>query len=288
MVSGIGPKTRVLGLIGYPVEHSLSPAMINAAVDKLQLNMVYVPLATDPAELPAAIAGIRAMGMAGVNVTIPHKEAVIPCLDSISNEARIIGAVNTIVNQNGVLTGHNTDGKGFLMALAEAGFRIEGKRVVVLGAGGAARAVAVTCALGGAAEVIILNRTLTKARAIVSYIRHTTGVKSVAFEPDAGEVREMFTGVDLVVNATPVGMWPDVDRMPPIDPGLFHPGLCACDLIYNPVRTRFLMEAERIGCRVVPGLGMLVYQGALAFQMWTGLPAPVDLMMDVVRRELGV
>lgn len=282
----ISAGTRVAALLGYPVGHSVSPAMMNAAMAKLGLNMVYVALEVRPADLPAAIDGVRSLGLTGVNLTIPHKEAVLPCLDAVSDDARVIGAVNTIVNQDGRLIGHNTDGRGFLAALE--GYRLNGKCVVILGAGGAARAVAVTCALQSTGEIVLVNRTRERALAIAERITDLTRVKTLALVPDAEELSQIYRRADLVVNTTPLGMEPEPERLPPIDPDVLHPGMLVYDLIYRPVRTRLLQEAEQRGCRTISGLGMLVYQGALALQLWTGEKAPVETMWEAARRELGI
>ncbi len=284
MITG---QTKVFALFGDPVVHSLSPVMQNKAFAFHGLPCCYVPFRVRKEDLQTAVAAIRALGLGGVNVTIPHKEQVISYLDEVDREARLIGAVNTILNQNGRLIGYNTDGAGFLLSLrAEADFAPEGKHVVVLGAGGGARAVAFALALGGARTLRIFNRNPERAQALAGDLHRATGC-----DVEAGALREdllsaALARADLLVHASPVGMYPHHDEAPLVDPGLLRPGLVVCDLVYNPPRTRLLKEAAARGCRVVGGIGMLVHQGALAFEIWTGLQAPVAIMRAVVEESL--
>lgn len=276
-------KTRVLGIFGYPVAHSASPLMQNAAFEASGLDFVYVPFAVSPAALAMAVAGIKAIGMAGVNVTIPHKEAVLELLDETSPEAELMGAVNTIVNTDGRLVGHNTDGGGFLRSLEEeAGFRVAGKTVLLLGAGGAARGVAVRLALAGAHRIIIANRRPERARGIAETVNKHT--------PASGEIAEMtvqaLTGLlpetDLIVNTTPIGMFPNTGEMPPLPVEFLEKKHLVADLIYNPMDTTLLRRSRAAGAATLGGLGMLLYQGAIAFELWTGQKAPVDIMRQAL------
>lgn len=275
----ISGKTRLFGILGYPVEHSVSPGVHNAAFRHLELDMVYLPLPVKPDDLGQAVAGMVALGFVGANVTIPHKEAIIPLLDELAVEARLIGAVNTLVFREGKVEGHNTDGAGFLAALEkEAGFAPQGKVGTILGAGGAARAVAVALAQAGAREIYIANRTPARAVELATHVQRELGIpcRGLAIAPE--DLRPVLRRSDLVVNASPVGMYPHVDDPPLIPTGLLEPGCLACDLIYNPSETAFLRGAHRRGCRTLNGLGMLVYQGALSFELWTGRAAPVEVM----------
>ena len=283
----INGKTKLVGLIGWPVEHSLSPAMHNAAFAELDLNWCYVPLPVARGRLEEAVRGLVALGFAGANVTAPHKEAVMAHLDEVAPGARAIGAVNTIVVREGRTIGHNTDWRGFLAALREGGFSPEGKRAVVLGAGGAARAVVYALAHAGS-EVAILNRTPQRAEALVQALSFSFPSASLAAFPlTAKALREQVAEADLLVNATPLGMWPEVDRSPWPE-GLAFPGhLAVFDLVYNPPQTRLLQQAAAAGARAIGGLGMLVHQGAAAFRLWTGLEPPVEAMYEACRRALG-
>lgn len=292
MATGISGKTRVCGILGDPVEHSFSPAMHNAAFRAAGLDYVYVPFPVKPADLGRAVEAVRALGLAGVNVTIPHKEAVLPLLDELSNEAGLIGAVNTIVNRGGRLLGDNTDGRGFLRSLREsAGCDPAGRTALVLGAGGAARAVAVQLALAGAARLLLANRSRARSAELALFIKEKTGTEAEIIGWPAGEGEtlpgEILQSADLVVQATSLGMSPAIATAPPLPFGQFRPGQFACDLVYNPAETRFLREAARAGAAVVDGLGMLLYQGALAFELWTGAAAPVEVMRKALEEVLN-
>ncbi|WP_242868876.1 shikimate dehydrogenase family protein [Desulfotomaculum copahuensis] len=383
MLPSISGSTRVCGLFGFPVAHSFSPVMHNAAFAALGLDYVYAAFPVSPEQLPAAVAAVRALDLAGVNVTVPHKENVPSLLDDLTPGARLAGAVNTIVHRDGRLKGHNTDGSGFVRALAEeAGFDPGGKTALILGAGGAARAVAVHLALAGAASVLVANRTVSRAAALAALLNghtaaradftgwpenfepgarpgpsgpgrgfdaagrskspfapeksmagvpaatHDTGgiLAGIAGDapaarlPDAGtvpavsgvahdvcvRVAERAAGggkslaapgtsrtagfsrfvrdADLIVHTTPLGMHTRQDTCPPFPFDLLRPGQVVVDLVYNPPRTVFLTRAAAAGTRVYNGLGMLLYQGALAFELWTGRAAPLDVM----RRALPV
>ncbi|MDH7577845.1 MAG: shikimate dehydrogenase [Bacillota bacterium] len=279
--------TKVFALFGDPVAHSLSPVMQNRAFAYHGLPFCYIPFRVRREDLNAAVVAIRALGLGGVNITIPHKEQVIPYLDEVDREARLIGAVNTILNQNGRLIGYNTDGAGFLLSLnAEINFTPGGKRVVLLGAGGGARAVAFSLALGGTRALAIFNRNLERAQVLAEDLRRATGC-----DVETGNLRDDFlypalARADLLVHASPVGMYPHHEEAPLVKAELLPPGLVVCDLVYNPPKTRLIIEAEARGCRVLSGIGMLVYQGALAFEIWTGLRAPVEVMRAAVKENL--
>jgi shikimate dehydrogenase len=276
---------KLAGIFGHPVAHSRSPAMHNAAFRRLGLNYVYLPFAVEPSQLSRAVEAIRALGLAGVNVTIPHKERVIPHLDRLTAEARSIGAVNTIVNHGGRLTGHNTDGAGLLAALrARWGFSVRGRSVCLLGAGGAARAVAVTLLGAGVERLVIANRTAARGAALAARLRRqfdrsTAAVRVVALSSVA--LAHTAAGYDCLINATSVGMRPGDPRL--LSPALVRRFPSVCDLVYAPPETRLLKDARAAGCRTMNGLPMLVYQGALSFELWTGRKAPIDVMLQAVK-----
>lgn len=283
----INGSTTLCGLLGYPVAHSFSPQMHNAAFQALGMNWVYLPLAVAPQNLPSAVSAIGAFNMAGVNVTVPHKEAVLPLLDELTIAAKTIGAVNVIVNQGGKLIGHNTDGAGFIKALQrEVAFNAKGKGVVILGAGGAAKAVSVQLALAGVKELLIVNRTLAKAEDIVNRVKDVGGfAQAITWdEPALGQV---LTAADLVVQATNIGMHPDINQCLPVEASRFRREQVVCDLVYNPVTTVFLQRAAKAGAQTVNGLGMLLFQGVLAFELWTDRLAPVEVMWQVLNQTMG-
>ncbi|HPZ44289.1 MAG TPA: shikimate dehydrogenase [Bacillota bacterium] len=282
MASGISSRTKVCGILGYPLEHTLSPAMHNAAFEAKGLDFVYLPFPIEADRLQQAVAAVKSLGLVGVNVTIPHKEAVLPLLDELSEEARLIGAVNTIVNQSGRLYGDNTDGRGFLCSLRKtAGFLPSGKTVLLLGAGGAARAVAVALALAGARKIILANRSKLRAEELAAHLSSRIGTNTEVLtwpEPEGLLPGEALQAADFVVQATSLGMYPGCAQTVPLPFNLFRPGQVACDLVYNPVQTEFLRQAREAGATTVDGLGMLLYQGALAFELWTGQAAPLEAM----------
>ncbi|MGO0122128.1 shikimate dehydrogenase [Desulfothermobacter acidiphilus] len=283
-------NTKVVGIVGDPVAHSLSPRMHNAAFRALGLNFIYVPFRVRPDELSQAIEGIRALGLVGVNVTVPHKEAVLPHLDRLEEEAQFIGAVNTVLNRDGELWGINTDAPGFLDALQEAGFVPAKKRVAVLGAGGAAKAVGAALALAGAEELLFFNRTLNRAVELAAYLKAGTGVRARALAWDDLPAKgiELLRAADLVVQTTTLGMHPREWDVPPVGPEAFRPGQLVVDLVYKPIETRFLALARVQGARTLNGLGMLLYQGARAFARWTGMEAPLEVMRAALEEVLGV
>ncbi len=276
----ISGKTRVCGLIGDPVEHSMSPIMHNAAFRETGLDFVYVPFRVEKEEVGKAIDSMRALNIKGLNVTIPHKIAVLQFLDELDPLAEQIGAVNTIVNDDGYLKGYNTDASGFLQTLLERGIEPEGKNVVILGAGGAARAISFILADRGA-HLVILNRLLELdwAKELAGRISQTFAREVAALELNRENLAGALGKADILVNATSVGMSPNTDQTP-VDSDLLKPGFTVFDIVYNPIKTRLLREAESAGAETIEGLDMLVWQGALAFEKWTGREAPVKLMRD--------
>jgi shikimate dehydrogenase len=282
-------KTKLCGLIGDPVEHTMSPAMHNAAYRQMGLDYVYVPFRVKPENLGKAIDGMRAFNIRGLNVTIPHKVAVIPFLDKLDPLAEKIGAVNTIVNDNGVLTGYNTDAAGFLRALLERGIEPRGKKALVLGAGGASRAVSLMLADSGTERLIILNRAeeLDWAYELAGSISQLYNMDAKAGELNRESLESVMERIDIsiLVNATSVGMTPDADKTP-VDADLLKPGMAVFDVVYNPLKTRLLGDAEAAGAETISGIEMLVWQGVLAFEKFTGQEAPPDLMRNEAIRQM--
>lgn len=276
--------TGVLGVFGHPIAHSLSPSMHNAAIEALGLDYVYVPFDVAPENLRQALEGVRALGIAGVNVTIPHKSAVIPYLDEVEEDAREIGSVNTISNMGGRLVGASTDGPGFLRSLAETGFAPRGSRVVVLGAGGAGRAVTFALAKTGA-HVVVLDEAQGKAEQLAVEVARVAGEDCARAEPVLARLAEHLRDAELLVNCTPVGMHPRDDRMP-VPAELLRPDLLVYDLIYNPIKTKLLTAAAAVGACTMNGVKMLVYQGAVSFRIWTGKEPPVPVMEAAVVERL--
>lgn len=270
--------TVMHGVFGDPIKHSKSPVMHNRAFRELGLNAAYAAFHVKPGQLKDAVAGIRALQFRGVNVTIPHKLEVMDYLDDIHEDARAIGAVNTIVNDDGRLTGFNTDGIGYVRSLKEeAGFAVAGKTVLMLGAGGAARGVAYALAKEGAAAVYIANRTVSKAVELAASLRSLARTEGIGYD----SIADIRGEIDLIVHNTEVGMHPNVDEVL-IDTSWFHEGLTVSDIVYNPLVTRLLREAEAKGARTHGGLGMFIYQGAYAFEYWTGREAPAAAMREAV------
>ncbi len=277
-------SARVLGVFGHPVSHSMSPVMHNAAIRALNLDYVYVPFHVLPGNLGGAVDGIRALDIAGVNVTIPHKERIIEYLDEVGEHAKLIRSVNTVINENGRLRGETTDGPGFLKSAQAAWGNIDGSKVLILGAGGSAKAVAYALA-GVGCKIVVANRTQARAQELVGGLTAVFGdeaARAAGLQRDV--LSEEMRDTDLVVNTTSVGMHPDDDGIP-IPPDLLHPGLLVYDLVYNPLRTRLVGEADARGARAVTGLKMLVYQGALSFEMWTHKEAPIAVMEEAVMRQ---
>ena len=278
--SPISGSTQLAAVIGHPVRHSLSPALHNAAFAACGLDWVFTAFEVAPDQGAAAVRAVVPLGIRGLSVTMPHKDAAAAAVDELSPTAEALAAVNCVVNRDGTLVGENTDGNGFVASLRlDHDIDVAGMRCVVLGAGGAARSVIRALALAGVAEVAVVNRT----PALGARAAELAGVagRSVAVEASA----HVIESADLVVNATPVGMDTSVGQTPdlPLDPELIGSGQIVADLIVHPLRTRLLDEAEARGARVVPGLGMLVHQAALAFELWTGQPAPLDAMWATVK-----
>lgn len=281
--AAVDSRTVMFGVFGDPIGQSKSPLMLNRAFQATGMNASYAAFHIRPGTLKDAINGIRALQFRGVNVTIPYKVEVMEYLDEIDKGARAIGAVNTVVNEGGRLKGYNTDGIGYARSLKEeTGINLAGKRVLMLGAGGAARAIAYAMAQEGAGRIVIANRTEEKALELAAAMSGYAETKGIGL----GDIPAWIKETDVVINTTSAGMHPVTDEVP-MDPALLHSGLLVSDLIYNPRITRILREAEAAGARIHGGLGMFIYQGAYAFEYWTGRPAPVEAMRDAVERALG-
>ncbi|MEA3560835.1 MAG: shikimate dehydrogenase [Candidatus Omnitrophota bacterium] len=281
----INANTKVYALFGHPVKHTFSPVMHNAAFKKLGLNSVYVAFDVMPIKIGEAIKSITSINLGGVNLTIPHKERALTYLDRVDNQARLIGAVNTIVKKDGRLIGYNTDGIG-LVALLKKDLCLnpKGKNIFILGAGGAARAVAVQLAGQGAAQIILTDFIYRRAQNLALRIRHSFSTCKVRVSsPGIKEISKGIKNCDLLINATPVGMKKSDPLL--IDPRSLHPLLVVCDLVYNPAQTKLLKYARQRNLKAANGLGMLLYQGAAAFELWTGRKAPIDVMRKALLRQ---
>jgi shikimate dehydrogenase len=279
-------STQLLGVFGHPVSHSLSPVMHNAAIQALNIDYIYVPFHVLPDDLGKAVDGVRGLGIAGVNVTIPHKERIIEYLDEVSEQSAKMRSVNTVINRNGKLIGDTTDGRGFLKSAEADWGKLDRSRVLVLGAGGSAKAICFALAEIGC-EVVVANRTIERAGELVEGLNAAFGMqiaRAIGMSRDA--LVEEVESADLLVNTTSVGMSPDLEAIP-ISADLLHPNLLVYDLIYNPIKTRLVVEAQSRGAKAVSGLGMLVHQGALSFEMWTGREAPIQVMEAAVRKILN-
>lgn len=279
--------TRVVGLIGWPVEHSVSPPMHNAAFRALGLDWCYVPFPVPPEEVEHVLVGMRALGIRGLNATVPHKRALLALVDELTPAARAIGAVNTVYWREDRLVGHNTDAGGFVRALREAGFAPERCTAVVLGAGGAARAIAYAL-LSVGAGVTILNRTPRRAEALAAEFAPLAKGGEIHAGPLTAEaLAEAAAASRLVVQTTPLGMWPHVETTPWPEEVPFPSQALLYDLVYNPRETRLMRHARRAGAEAVSGLGMLVHQGAEAFALWCGQEPPVEIMYRACTHVLG-
>ncbi|WP_068774310.1 shikimate dehydrogenase [Paenibacillus sp. FJAT-26967] len=276
-------NTVLYGVFGDPVRHSRSPIMMNRAFSEARINGVYAAFHVMPDQLERAVNGIRSLGFRGVNVTIPHKVNVMKYLDEVDADAQALGAVNTIVNNQGRLTGYNTDGIGYVRSLKEeTGLNLEGKKALIIGAGGAARGIAFALAKEGCSFIAIANRTVERAHELASAVRNRTSAVGMGLH-DLGDI---IHDVDLIINSTSSGMHPNVDELPVQLGGLrLRDGVIVSDLVYNPLETRFLREAGERGAITHGGLGMFIYQGAYAFEYWTGVPAPAAAMRQVVEQS---
>lgn len=279
-------KAELIGVFGHPVSENPTVVMHEAAFAELGLNWRYLTIEVLPQDLEAAMNGLRAFNMRGINLTIPHKVAVLPYLDEISPAAALMGAVNTVVRVGDRLVGENTDGKGFMTALTkDAAFEPRGKSVVVLGAGGAARSITVELALAGVERLTVVNRSPARGRELVELLNSKTPAKAELAAWSGSYA--VPAGTDMLVNATSIGLFPNVHEKPDIDYDSITRGMVVCDVIHTPT-TPFLEEAGKHGAQTVDGLGMLVYQGAIAFKLWTGRDAPMKVMYDALAKAFGL
>lgn len=276
---------KTVGLLGYPLGHTVSPAMHNAAFKDLGINAQYLPFEVAESELKEAIEGFRALHFLGFNVTIPYKEKIMDYLDEVTKLPELIGAVNTVVNRDGMLVGYNTDGPGFIESLNEdAGFDPKKKSAVLIGCGGAGRAIAVMLAECGAKSITISDTDFNKAKELADYISSEFDSKTIALVPH--DIGKQLDKAELLVNATPIGMYPKIDACPLPKEIKLHKDLLVYDLVYNPQETKLLKLAKNAKARGVSGLGMLVRQGALAFSMFTDEEAPIDIMWTAAHDQL--
>ncbi|MEM1525449.1 MAG: shikimate dehydrogenase [Nitrososphaerales archaeon] len=281
----INSSTRLICVIGSPIEHSLSPIMQNEAFKSKGLNYVYLAFNIKPNGLKAAIEGFKVMNVKGFNVTIPHKVSIITYLDSLDETALDTGAVNTVVNDNGRFIGYNTDVKGFIEPLKRRISNIQTMKVIILGSGGAARACVSALIREGCKNITILARTISKAEDLVTYIYKRTNIKcSIDLLIDE-KISKVIKNADIIVNATPIGMYPNINESP-IPLNLIKPNMIVYDIVYNPLKTKLIKDAEAVNAITIPGYEMLVEQGAASFRLWTGIEPPKDIMERVVIREL--
>ncbi len=273
--------SEIVAVFGHPVAENPTQYMHEKAFEALGLQWRYITLDVPAEKLDGAVSGMRAMNFAGANCTIPHKVAVIPLLDTLTETALKIGAVNTIVRlADGRLLGENTDGKGFIESVREAGLELNGTNAVILGAGGAARAISTELAIAGARHITIVNRTPHRGSELAQQVITRTGIESASYEWK-GEI-DIPPETNLVVNATSIGLFPNVAQAVPVNYASIRSSMLVCDVIPNPPDTPFLKRARDQGAKTLDGLGMLVYQGAIAFKMWTGKDAPVDVMRNAL------
>lgn len=281
----ISGKTRVCGVIGDPIEHSLSPTIHNAAFNNLGLDFAFFAFRVKASDLENALRGMRGLGIHGLNVTMPHKSTVTAYLDEMDSVVKFLGSANTILNEDGKLSGFNTDGVGALKVLRENGTDLSRKKMLLLGAGGAAKAIAFALAKE-VDELVVLNRADEKAKELAERLTGTLGKKVVggSLSPDA--IADNLQDSDVLINATSVGMSPDVNRSI-VPPRLLRSELTVMDIVYNPVETKLAKDAKKAGARVISGVEMLIYQGASSFEIWTGRAAPVEVMRKAALNKLS-
>lgn len=279
-------RSELVGVFGNPVDENPTGVMEEAAFAAAGLNYRYLTIRVEPQDLGAAMAALRAFHMRGINLTIPHKVEVLQYLDELSEAASVIGAVNTVINNDGRLYGENTDGKGFLISLQNENVEAAGKNIVILGAGGAAKAIGVECALAGAARVTIVNRSKDRGQALADLIQSRTPAAAAFTLWD--HTYAVPADTDILIQATNIGLYPDVNSRPDIDYDTITAGMVACDVVFNDPNTLFLQEAAQRGAHTINGLGMLVNQGAINYTLWTGKEAPVDVMTNQLKAEFGL
>jgi len=279
----ISGKTCVYAVIGDPVEHSLSPAIQNAAFNALNLDFIYTAFKVKSSEVATALAAMRVLGICGLNVTMPHKAAVIPHLDWIDESAKFLNSVNTICHKEGKLLGYSTDGIGALKALKKNKVDPYGKKVVMLGAGGAARAIAYTL-IQEVKELVVLNRTVSEVKKLADLLECKFNKKIIIDSLSSEVVEEKISNADILLNTTSVGMKPNIQSL--VAPNSLRSDLAVMDIVYSPFETQLVKDAKAVGAKVVNGVEMLIYQGAASFEIWTGYQAPVHVMRKTVLDQL--
>jgi len=281
----ISGKTRVCGVIGDPIEHTLSPTIHNAAFNHLKLDFVFLAFRVKAADLENAVRGMRGLSIHGLNVTMPHKSTVINFLDEIDPAVKFLGSANTILNKEGKLSGFNTDGLGALKALRENGTEVSEKKVLLLGAGGAAKATAFALAKEAGA-LCILNRAAEKAAVLADALNRAFGKEVVGGALSPSAVQKNLQDADILVNATSVGMHPNINQSL-VAPQSLKPNLTVMDIVYNPVETKLAKDAKAAGAKVISGVEMLIYQGAASFEIWTNHSAPIEVMKKAALTKLS-
>ncbi len=279
-------REELVGVFGCPVDENPTVVIQQAAFQALGLPYRYLTIKVKPEDLHDAIKGLKAMNFKGINLTIPHKVAVLQYLDVVAQDAALMGAVNTVYVKDGLLYGENTDGKGFMKALKDGGVKTQGENAVLLGAGGAARAIAVELAMAGIKHITIVNRSKERGDALAALINEKTQARADMILWDHAYAVPQDTAI--LVNCTSIGLYPDTDQKPDIDYSTLHKGMTVCDVIPNHPNTLFLQEAKKIGARTFDGLTMLVNQGTLGFAMWTGVEATAKVMEDALKKEFGI
>ena len=279
-------RAELVGAFGCPIDENPTGVMEEAAFREMNLNFRYLTIKVMEADTGCAMQSIRALNMRGINLTIPHKVKAIQYVDELSPEAEIIGAINVVVNKNGVLWGDNTDGKGFLKSLTDNGITVYNKTITVLGAGGAARAISVECAMQGAQKINIINRGKERGGELVALLNERTNAEAQLIHWN--KTIDIPSDTDILVNATPVGLYPNVSEKPEINYDSISSDMVICDVIFNDPNTLFLQEAKKRNAKTINGLGMLVNQGALNFTLWTGMEAPVHVMMHMLEKEFAL
>lgn len=280
----ITSQTKKIGIVGWPLDHSLSPLMQNAAFESLHLDYVYVPLPVQPEYLAQAVAGLKALGFTGANVTIPHKVAIIPYLDEIDDSAQLIGAVNTVVIKEGKCIGYNTDSQGFIQSLATQNVSIAGKTAVIIGAGGASKAVFCGLIQHGIRHITVGARNIIKVQEFIKQFHTFKNIDGCDWSDN--NFCNRIKDCDILINCTPIGMSVDKQENLPILCDRVNARTIVCDLIYNPPMTPFLKSAQKHGNKIINGTGMLVEQGALSFELWTGKLGPRKIMWEILSKNI--
>lgn len=277
-------RSELIGLFGCPVDENPTVVIMEAAFKALGLNYRYNTMLVYPENLETAVKSLKALHMKGTHITIPHKVSVISYLDRLTDTAALIGAVNTVYEDHGEMVGENTDGKGFIKSLEDEHIKISGKKAVILGAGGAARAIAVELALSGTRKIIIVNRSPDRGETLVKLINEkTTAHAEFTLWEGCYNVDE---DTDILVNCTSIGLYPDTN-VPNIDYNTLKFTTVVCDIIPNPLHTRFMAKAQACGCKTLDGFSMLINQAAVSFKLWTGIDAPVEIMKMAMMKENG-